>query len=252
MLTIFQGSESELLRAWHDRSNKLEKKFRRYPCDLLNSCFNTKAFVSGSVDRCLFFRLVPTHKKMDQLALRIKMDDEQAFELLFRRYYSRLCVFANKFLNDPEESREIVQEVFSRIWERRSDINPDDSLKSYLFKITQNLSLTRLRKKKVETAYIEIYKLVYTDNLEFTVLDTLLGKELEINITASIGKLPSECRKVFELSRVEGLKYREIAKTLNISLKTVEAHMSKALRCLRSDLTDHLLIIAIILLDSNL
>jgi RNA polymerase sigma-70 factor, ECF subfamily len=189
---------------------------------------------------------------MDQLALRIKLDDEQAFELLFRRYYSRLCAFANKFLNDPEESKEIVQEVFTRLWEGRDDIDPDDSLKSYIFKITQNLSISRLRKKKVENAYVEIYKIVYVDSHEFTALDTLLGKELDLNITVSVGKLPSECRKVFELSRMEGLKYREIAEMLNISLKTVEAHMSKALRCLRADLAEHLAIIAIILIASNL
>ena len=76
---------------------------------------------------------------MDQLAMRIKLGDEQAFELLFRKFYVRLCSFANKFLDDPEEAQEIVQEVFTKIWEGRNDIDPEDSLRSYIFKIAQNL-----------------------------------------------------------------------------------------------------------------
>ena len=71
------------------------------------------------------------------------MGDEQAFELLFRKYYIRLCGFANKYFNDPEEAREIVQEVFTKIWEGREDINPEESLCSYLFKITSNISINR-------------------------------------------------------------------------------------------------------------
>lgn len=188
----------------------------------------------------------------DQLALRIKLGDEQAFELLFRKYYMRLCGFANKFLNDPEESREIVQEVFMKIWEGREDIDPEDSLKSYLFKIAQNLSLNRLRKKKVESKYVEIYKLVYIDHSEFSSYESLLARELEDNITTAINTIPPKCKRVFELSRMEGLKYDEIAKTLNISVKTVEAQMSKALRILRLELKDYLEILIFILISGSM
>jgi RNA polymerase sigma-70 factor, ECF subfamily len=183
----------------------------------------------------------------DQLGLRIKLGDGQAFELLFRKYYLCLCVFANKFLNDPEESREIVQEVFMKIWEGRDDIDPEDSLKSYLFKITQNLSLNRLRKKKVESKYVEIYKLVYIDHNELSSHESLLAMELEDTITTAINNIPPKCRRVFELSRMEGLRYSEIAELLNISVKTVEAHMSKALNILRFELKDYLEILILIL-----
>ena len=176
----------------------------------------------------------------DQLALRIKLGDEQAFELLFRKYYVRLCGFANKFLNDPEESREVVQELFMKIWEGREAIDPEDSLISYLFKIAQNLSLNRLRKKKVESKYVEIYKLVYIDHCEFSSYESLIGRELENNIFTAINTIPPKCKRVFELSRIEGLKYCEIAKALNISIKTVEAQMSKALNILRIELKDYL------------
>lgn len=176
----------------------------------------------------------------DQLGLRIKLGDEQAFELLFRKYYIRMCGFANKFLNDPEESREIVQEVFIKIWEGREDIDPDDSLKAYIFKITQNQSLNRLRRKKIESKYVEIYKLVYSEHSEFTSHETLLARELEDNISTAMNTIPPKCRRVFELSRLEGLKYSEIAKVLNISVKTVEAQMSKALNILRFQLKDYI------------
>jgi RNA polymerase sigma-70 factor, ECF subfamily len=187
----------------------------------------------------------------DPLAMRLKLGDEQAFELLFRMYYVRLCAFANKFLNDPEEAKEIVQNVFVKIWEGRDEIDPEDSLKSYLFKIAQNLSLNKLRRNKVESRYTEIYKLVYIENQEFSAHESLLARELEEHISQSIGKLPGECRKVFELSRIEGLKYREIADTLNISIKTVEAQMSKALRSLRIELGDFLALLLIVLISSK-
>ena len=118
----------------------------------------------------------------DLIAVRIKMGDEQAFELLFRKYYTRLCGFANKFLNDPEEARNIVQEVFTKIWEDREDIDPDSSLNSYIFKITQNLSLNKLTRKKVESKYVEIYKQVYLNKSEISPFESILAKELENNI----------------------------------------------------------------------
>jgi RNA polymerase sigma-70 factor (ECF subfamily) len=176
----------------------------------------------------------------DPLATRIKIGDHQAFELLFRKYYIRLCGFANKYFNDPEEAREVVQEVFTKIWEGREDINPDESLCSYLFKITSNICINRLRHKKVESKYVEIYKLVYIDNTEISPYQSLLAKELNDNITIALNKIPPKCKRIFDLSRIEGLKYSEIAVILKISVKTVEAHMSKALNILRFELRDYL------------
>jgi RNA polymerase sigma-70 factor (ECF subfamily) len=190
----------------------------------------------------------------DLLAQRIVLGDQQAFELLFRKYYVRLCGFANKFLNNPDEAQDIVQEVFSNIWENRELIDSDNSLKAYIFKITQNLSINKLRRKEVESKYTEIYKLVYVDHKEFSSHESLLAKELEEDIIQAIDKLPPECSKVFKMSRVDGLKYHEIAKVLNISVKTVETQMSKALRILRSELIEYTSLLAIFILlgDSRL
>jgi RNA polymerase sigma-70 factor, ECF subfamily len=181
----------------------------------------------------------------DPLALRINRGDEQAYELLFRKYYIRLCGFANKYFNDPEAAREVVQEVFTKIWEVRGDINPDESLCSYLFKITSNISINKLRHMQVESKYIEIYKLVYVDNREVSPHESLLAIELDNNITIALNKIPPKCRRIFELSRVEGLKYSEIAVILKISVKTVEAQMSKALNILRYELREYLTILII-------
>lgn len=181
----------------------------------------------------------------DMLAWRIKLGDEQAFELLFRKYYVRLCGFANKFSNDPEEAREVVQEVFTKVWEGRDDIDPEESLKAYIFKITRNICINKLRRKQVESKYIEIYKLVYVENREVSPYESLIADELNENINTALNKIPAKCRRVFDLSRVEGLKYSEIAVALHISVKTVEAQMSKALHILRYELREYLAIIII-------
>ena len=175
----------------------------------------------------------------DILAMRIKIGDTQAFELLFRKYYVRLCGFANKFLNEPEEAREIVQDVFTKIWESREDIDPEESLRAYLFKITQNMSINKLRRKQVESKYIDIYRLVYIEQMEISPYESFLADELVDNITTAIEKLPPKCRRVFDLSRTDCLKYSEIATALQISVKTVEAHMCKALQILRFELRDY-------------
>lgn len=176
----------------------------------------------------------------DLLAWRIKRGDTQAFELFFRKYYARLCSFSNKFVHDPEQSRDIVSDAFLKIWENRMDIDPENSLVSLLFKITQNLSINHLRSKTVESKYLEILKITYIENSDFSNYETTIKNELENKIKAAMGKIPARCKQVFELSRTEGLKYNQIAEQMNISVKTVEVQMSKALKILREELIDFL------------
>jgi len=188
----------------------------------------------------------------DLLAARIKIGDEQAFELLFRRYYVRLGGFVNKFLKDADQAHEIVQETFVKIWEGREDIDPENCLQSYLFKIAQNLSLNRLKRIKTESRYLEIYKYVYIEHSDYSASESLFTRELEDGIAGALEKLPDGCRKIFELSRNEGLKYREIAEILQISVKTVETQMSKALRIMRTELHEYLELLVIVLIFTNL
>lgn len=182
----------------------------------------------------------------DQLASKIKLGDEQAFELLFRKYYVRLCGFANKYSNDPDEAKEVVQETFIKVWVGKNNINTEESLPAYLFKITQNNCLNRLRRKRIESKYIEIYKVVYIDFGEISPYEALLAEEINSNIQMILRDLPPKCKRVFELSRIEGLKYSEIAEILQISIKTVEAHMSKALQIMRHGLREYIKVLIII------
>jgi len=184
----------------------------------------------------------------DLLAHRIMRGDQQAFELLFSMYYTRLCGFANKFLKDYDEAQDIAQQVFCILWEGRESIDSNNSIKAYLFRIAQNLSISKLRRKEVESRYAEIYKIIYIDHTEFSAHESLLAKDVEEAISLAISKLPFECAKVFKLSRIEGLKYAEIANTLNISIKTVETQISKALSRLRIDLFDYTNLFFILLL----
>jgi RNA polymerase sigma-70 factor, ECF subfamily len=176
----------------------------------------------------------------EQLSIRIKMGDEQAFELLFHKYYYLLCCFSNKFLNNHEESKELVQDLFLKIWANRQDINPDESLKSYLYKITQNNCINKLKRNKIQSKYIDILRLIYVENREFTPYDILLTKEISNTIINSIEKLPPKCKQIFKLSRFDGLKYYEISEKLEISVKTVEGQMSKALEHLRYELKEYI------------
>ncbi len=142
----------------------------------------------------------------DQLAFRIKNGDEYSFELLFRKYYVRLCCFTNKFLNDPEEAREIVQEVFLKLWEAREDINPDDSITSYLFIFARNKSINKLRRRNVESKYTGILQMVYAENREIFPHDSFLVNELDNEFTIAVEKIPTKCREIFALNRVEGFQ----------------------------------------------
>jgi RNA polymerase sigma-70 factor (ECF subfamily) len=170
---------------------------------------------------------------------------ELKFEELFRTYFDSLCYFARKYIPDLDSSKEIVHNVFISIWEKREEFDFDKPAKSYLFTSVYNRCMNYIRdqKKFTDSGSAEIIlenESVYDDHLE--------AAELESRIWRIIEGLPEKCREVFVLNRFESKKYAEIADQLNISVKTVEAQMSKALRVLRDNLKDyiHLLILFLI------
>ena len=175
---------------------------------------------------------------------------EKQFEALFKEHFTGLCYFAQKYVADMDTCKEIVHAVFVKIWENREEFDFNKPAKSYLFTSVYNRSLNVIRdKKKFATAddTEENERLIETG--EFS--DTMEVAELEGRIKSAIQKLPEKCREVFELNRYEGKKYAEIAEQLNISIKTVEAQMSKALKILRVELQDYLYVLIIILLKNN-
>jgi len=186
------------------------------------------------------------------LILNIKKGDHKSLEFLFKRLYPGLCSYAKKFLNDSDDAEEVVQDVFCSIWKNREYLDEHKSINNYLFTATKNRCLNLLSSKKSASKYAEVMRFLYVQESADHVnsYHALLAKDLEKDFNSALENLPSECRKVFELSRIEGLKYQEIAYKLNISIKTVEAQMSRALSKLRLELKEH--IAALILITSQI
>jgi RNA polymerase sigma-70 factor (ECF subfamily) len=171
--------------------------------------------------------------------------DIEGFERLFRAHYSRLCSYANLFLNDPEAAEDVVQEVFFKLWKNREVVTIHTTLKSYLFRSVRNGCLNLIEHVTVR----ETYKAYHEEDIreaENKMVDEAIVTELEMKIRESIDLLPEERRKIFVMSRFDGLKYREIAEKLNISVKTVENQMYQALRFLREKLVDYLPLLLVI------
>lgn len=169
----------------------------------------------------------------------IRNGDERAFEQMFKGHYQSLCSFANSFLGDIDEAEEIVQQVFYSLWAKRESIEVNSTLKSYLYKAVHNSSLNKIKQGKVRQLYADGYKATANVTTHSTT-DIVQGKELEAIINDAIAELPEQCGVVFKMSRFGNLKYAEIADELNISVKTVENHMGKALKLMREKLKDYL------------
>ena len=164
------------------------------------------------------------------------------FEELFRALFKPLCGFAIKFTGDLDSAKNLVHEVFIQVWEKFDTLPPDTNHKSYLYTAVRNRCLNHIRdnKKFLMIENVAEHQLVEVNsNMETA--------ELERKIESAIASLPEKCRQIFELNRIEGLKYAQIAEKLNISIKTVEAQMSKALGVLKEHLSEFLIIIFLFL-----
>jgi RNA polymerase sigma-70 factor, ECF subfamily len=160
---------------------------------------------------------------------RFRDGQPNAFEMIFNHYYRPLCAYAYSFLHDRDHAEEVVQSAFITLWEKRESIAIDTSFQSYLYRMIRNACLNVIKHEKVKQQH------------------TVLAQELETKIHQAMRTLPEQCRLVFQLSRFEELKYHEIAAQLNISVKTVENHMGKALRMMREQLKEYLPLMALIL-----
>lgn len=167
---------------------------------------------------------------------RIKNGDVQAFEKLFRSYYKPLCYYADSFLNDMDSAEEIVQNLFYMLWKDRADLQIRLSVKSYLFQSAQNKAFSHLKHLQVMDVYRDkvIQEEFETSNL--SPVDELEYRELESKFTSLLQRLPERQRRIFCMNRFGGKKYSEIAQELSVSIKTVEADISKVLVILRKEL----------------
>lgn len=166
-----------------------------------------------------------------KLINKIKTGDSSAFEFLFNKYYSPLCLLAAKTLHDLDSAREVVQNLFVYIWENRENINIQHSVKSYL---VTSVRFNCYRYEKKQSIMLPIESVL--EDVADELYDSLELEELHQQLLSAIEELPCQCQRIFRMSRFEEMKYSEIAEKLNLSIKTIETQMGKALKMLRKRL----------------
>ncbi len=177
---------------------------------------------------------------LDNLLLQqMKQGDKKALETLFKTYYSSLVKFARNILKNTEQAEDITQDVFIKIWDKRQDLENITSFKAYLFMAVRNQCFNILKvneRKNWLDDEPENYENYMTNHVEAN----LNAKDLNGKINEAIELLPEKCKLTFQLSRFENLSYKEIAETMNVSVKTVENQMGKALALLRKSVLPYL------------
>lgn len=163
----------------------------------------------------------------------LETDSEQAITLIFRTYYSYLCKVVYKIIPDNNLAEDLSQEVFFELWRRKGQLQVNTSLKAYLRRAAVNRALNYIRGQKIQLTDERAYP---PESGQAQASQKMEADELQQRIDAAIDKLPERCRIVFVLSRFEDMSYSEIAQSLDISVKTVENQISKALKLLREAL----------------
>jgi RNA polymerase sigma-70 factor, ECF subfamily len=195
------------------------------------------------IEESVFFRM---EFPDEQIALLLTKRNEAAFEQVFKTHYKNLHAYAFAMLKDEDDAEEMVQQVFFKLWERSEHLSLSGPIAAYLYRAVHNESLNFLKHQKVKAGH-QMHVAYSMKNKSDQSHGRILSKELENKFRHALNELPEQCRTVFQLSRFEDMKYKEIADKLDISVKTVENHMGKALKLLRSKLVDFLPLLLILL-----
>lgn len=174
----------------------------------------------------------------NQIIRGLKAGDESSYKQLFHEYYIVLAVFAARYVKDMEIAKDLVQDFFVHLFEIRDSLNINTSLKSFLFQSVKNRCLNHI--KHIQMHEKHIGNLETNQESNSGIEDKISEAELEIQIFQHVKHLPPKCKNIFRMSRFEGKKNLEIAEILNISKRTVETQISKALKILRDNLKDYL------------
>ena len=210
--------------------------------------------------RLLYYKLVlssPAYKENwrhelrmelneDLLINRLQKREEAAFEQVFKTHFKNLHAYACSMLQDEMAAEEMVQNVFCKLWERNQNLSIEGSVAAYLYRAVHNESLNYLKHLKVRAEH-QLYVVHSMKEGTESATRKMHLKELEAKLQKALNDLPEQCRTIFQMSRFEELRYREIAERLGLSVKTVEAQMGKALKILRTKLVDFLVLILLFL-----
>lgn len=170
-----------------------------------------------------------------QIVLKVIEGNHEAFAQLYDMYAERIYYFALRFMISKEDAENITQEVFVKVWETRDRLDVNLSLSSYLFTIAKNTIFNLHRKRVNELAYLE-HLGNYLESNQVRLENEIIFRDIQDHLEKLINELPPQRKKVFELSRKQGLSHKEISEQLNISEKTIETHIRLALKTLRDGL----------------
>ncbi|RYD59571.1 MAG: RNA polymerase sigma-70 factor [Sphingobacteriales bacterium] len=177
----------------------------------------------------------------------LSADSTIVFEQTFKSHFKALHAYACTILKDEATAEEMVQNVFYKLWEKKEQVTVQQSLSAYLYRSVYYECLNYIKHTKVKSAY-QSHATYHTSELQ-QASDSASLRQLQEKIDEALRDLPEQCRTIFQMSRFEELKYREIANRLGLSVKTVENQMGKALRILREKLADFLPALIFLLLN---
>jgi RNA polymerase sigma-70 factor (ECF subfamily) len=168
-----------------------------------------------------------------EILARLRQGDDAAFAEAFRAHYAALVVAADRMLGDRAAAEDVAQETMLELWRRRESLPADTRIRAYLYQSVRNRALNHIRHLRVaRRAEPDLPLPTAPDPADAAALTG----ELDVAMKSAVGGLPDDVRETFQMSRVDGLTYAEIARTLDVSVKTVEARMGRALRSLRDRL----------------
>ena len=166
-----------------------------------------------------------------------KKDSESALKLLYQHYFDKLMRFISIYIKSEQTSEEIISDVFFTIWKNRKSLLEIKNFNAYIYTIARNISIDYLRVKKIDYLQLDDIPLDIYFSTDTTPEDDMISKELASTLDKAINRLPNQCKIAFKLIREDKMKYKDAAEILNISVKTLEAHITKAIKDLRNALS---------------
>lgn len=171
------------------------------------------------------------------LIFELEKGQERAFDFIFRKYYKALCAQANAYVHDLDKAQSLVQNCFIKLWTNRENARDIENLAGYLSFMVRNQCVDYLRNKK---SLDDLYRKVENRSVIFDSMEQIIAHEFEEKLVTALSEVPERSRLAFEYNRFDNLSYKEIAKKMDISVKAVEALVSRALKILRKKLKDFL------------